>query len=135
MTDLEMTKLCAEAIGLVPAEGEFRDRDIWGQKTELSPGVYMTRYLPYDPLNDGVQAMTLLERFNLSVTWFTSGDAEVTHYAPPQDIADVRTEGPLKRAIVECVAKMQAATLTSTYPSAPAPTSENSARSDPSSPL
>jgi hypothetical protein len=102
MTDLEMTRLCAEAMGIT------------GWLTEDDPMVTNEQgefIEPYDPLHDDAQAMALVKKFALILepdglpakewavhVWYT---------------ADIRwgvvTNKYLNRAIVECVAKMQAA--------------------------
>ena len=60
MTDLEMTKLCAEAMGLelfqVPEYGDVLF--IVGDQCEYGN-------VPYEPLEDDAQAMALVKRFNL----------------------------------------------------------------------
>jgi hypothetical protein len=83
MTDPEMTKLCAKAMDVDPA---------W----------------PWRPLHDDAQAMTLVKKHQLRVhppeingspRWWVLNNEE-THGAESDD---------LNRAIVKCVAKMQAA--------------------------
>lgn len=97
MTDLEMTlemtRLCAEAMGLewvadwlVCPKGDDHDySDTYG----------------YDPLHDDAQAMALVKKFKLILArrHVMSDDNTVTVF---------RDQGE-NRAIVECVAKMQAA--------------------------
>jgi predicted NAD/FAD-dependent oxidoreductase len=63
----------------------------------------------YDPLHDDAQAMALVKRFRLNVT--VSGD---TYWDVDNDDGSGRRfadamQHDLNRAIVECVAKMQAA--------------------------
>ena len=112
MTDLEMTKLCAEAMGL---EYVFdgpemlvrigKARDAYTKKPLFN--------VLYDPLRDDAQAMALVKKFGLTVdpqedkppfTWrvvvSNDGDWNNQIFAQGSD---------LNRAIVECVAKMQAA--------------------------
>jgi hypothetical protein len=86
MTDLEMTRLCAEAMF---------DRLAWEQ-----------RLFDYDPLHDDAQAMALMKRFDVlrssptTVYTFAHCDEDGTPYYHSND--------DLNRAIVECVAKIQA---------------------------
>lgn len=99
MTDLELKKLCAEAL--------------WGPDKVRSPTTGTDKNCcyffngfdfgaEYDPLNDDAQAMALVKKFQLNVNW--CGDWEVT----PQGAGSGESLD-LNRAICECVAKMQAA--------------------------
>jgi hypothetical protein len=94
MTDLEMTKLCENAMGLDSTKEDARRKRLDGawrtyQETE------------YDPLHDDAQAMALVKKFKLILArrHVMSDDNTVTVF---------RDQGE-NRAIVECVAKMQAA--------------------------
>lgn len=102
MTDLEMTKLCAEAMGLhivkvMPAIVIVSD-----DKTEIES-------YGYDPIENDAQAMALVKRFEIAPLWMPkqgAWEAWLPHSKtawPPTYSLD------LNRAIVECVAKMQAA--------------------------
>jgi len=95
MTDLEMTKLCAEAMGI----------RVW---KETKPGGF-SRYRDemkhsYNPIHNDAQAMALVKRFGLSISWPKGQVVTVmsleTRFAESKDY---------NRAIVECVAKMQQA--------------------------
>lgn len=104
MTDLEMTKLCAEAMG-IRIEHEQHDRAYF---------IYhpMDNDVPlfaiYSPLHDDAQAMELVKKFNLEIIppplraihkWrAVTGDAKAISGSADN----------LNRAIVECVAEMQA---------------------------
>lgn len=104
MTDLEITKACAEAIG---------------ESVRLSPYGHMEiegGIIPYDPLHDDAQAMALVKRFGLTLdpaediapfTWRVcvskDGDWEKQVLAESAD---------LNRAICECVAKICTSTST-----------------------
>jgi hypothetical protein len=95
MTDLEMTKLCAEAMGISIApwpNGGFR---IVGQ------------HRLYNPLHDDAQAMALVKRFKLQTLpnrahsgWWVAGGLPKDAIGNPE----------LNRAIVECVARMSGGT-------------------------
>jgi hypothetical protein len=116
MTDLEMTKLCAEAMGLQVHGGLYdssaKGRELWihhanGSRTE------------YDPLHDDAQAMALVKKFNSCMRIRYNTVIETDEIAPPY--WEVRNYYPaqppnyggfgrnvdLNRAIVECVANMQ----------------------------
>jgi hypothetical protein len=94
VSDLEITKLCARAMG-------------W--KVKLNP----LTYIWYNPLHDDAQAMAVVKKLNIQI-----GRVIVAHNPRILDwevwINFDRTNSAhspnLNRAIVECVAKMQAAT-------------------------
>lgn len=109
MTDLEITKLCAEAMGLHYKTHENNDDVNFN-----FPGVYLYDdganmwHESYSPLYDDAQAMALLKRFRLEIfgayapRWsVTRLNDDVAQVAPTIQSAD------LNRAICECVAKMQ----------------------------
>ena len=105
MTDLEMTRLCAEAMGLHPSPyGEDRLEVV----TWHGPDGEHPTYRIYEPLNDDAQAMALVKKFVLHIEWLATKDWAVDYgsRANPQHIA---CNPDLSRAIVECVAKMQSA--------------------------
>ena len=95
MTDLELTRLCAEAMF---------DRLEWEQ-----------RLFNYDPLHDDAQAMALVKKFRLLIELNPNilgrqvrvSGSEIASDIPPFDKCNYETA--LNRAICECVAKMQAA--------------------------
>ena len=99
MTDLEITRLCAEAMGY----GYEQATNI-GLIRLTDTGHY------FDPLHDDAQAMALVKRFHLHIgktlrlpnhpfgKWFVS---KTDQFEVPGD--------DLNRAICECVAKMQQA--------------------------
>ena len=99
MTDLEITKLCAEALGY--------DRFEW-QTAGIVTGSDQPICLPegrirYDPLHDDAQAMALVKKFHLGLAW--------------SDYCSVYEQGngangsndSVNRAICECCAKMMLA--------------------------
>ena len=104
MTDLEITKLCAEAMGLqhhVPRDafdGEFWVMVI-GYSIEDIP--FVSRY---DPLHDDEQAMALVKKFRLSVFF----DHENGHWCVSLDLTgeDI-CNADLNRAACMCVSKME----------------------------
>lgn len=97
MTDLEMTKLCAKAMGLkLDADGDYIS---WGSPVK------------YDPLHDDAQAMALVKHFRLDISGDVRPEPEsepIWVVASPNLFPDADGED-LNRAIVECVAKMQSA--------------------------
>lgn len=101
MSDLEMTKLCAEAMGI-----KCRVVDDCYIEAQVEP----TYWIGYAPLMNDEQAMALVKRFGLSPM--------VVHYDSKGKIWSVSDidgnchgglhDDDLNRAIVECVAKMRA---------------------------
>ena len=110
MTDLEMTRLCAQALfGKVVQR--HKDGPVFGY-TERSEGdtLYCSE-VKVDPLRDDAQAMALL------ILLLKSGERVVieNNERGTQPILVFRNsvypvwdEGQLRRAVVECVAKIQA---------------------------
>ena len=94
MTDLDMTKLCAESMGLL-AEKDGR---------------VLIGLTPYDPLHDDAQAMALVKLFQLTIDRpDDDGDWGATFYGAEGDNPVCSCRKDLNRAIVECCAKIQAA--------------------------
>ena len=89
MTDLEITRLCAEAMG-------YHYMNDTG-----TPAMILTQEGLYRPLHDDAQAMALVKKFNLHIGKWDSGWA--CEYR-----GQVSTNADLNRAICECVAKLQA---------------------------
>lgn len=129
MTDLEMTKLCAEAIGFYENQEDFTDpggevfaelsdypvrqvsQSALGRSDPMSAGGVID---VYDPLHDDAQAMALVKKFDL-----TLGRVKYKNDASPIGDWMVCINGrllvddpDLNRAIVECVARMQESKLT-----------------------
>lgn len=101
-SDLEMTRLCAQAMGFV-------------EISNIPGGVLVCALLGaperYDPLHDDAQAMALLKRFRPMI--------DTRDVSPPWNVWDVIGCGQsvgsdLNRCIVECVAQSQAAKATAT---------------------
>ena len=98
MTDLEMIKLCAEAMGL--GKVDQKNGEPWAFNRDEGG------WHKYDPLHDDEQAMALVKKFDLNIC--RTGR---THQWHVEDF-DCEVWGNstgLNRAIVECVAKMQKA--------------------------
>ncbi len=109
MTDLEITKLCAEAIFLKmdhPIESRGELFICYHPLEEPLP-----LYHKYDPLHDDAQAMALVEKLGLGIFQRDDGSGD------PHALWDVTNKQEtifavadnLNRAICECVAKMQKA--------------------------
>ena len=129
MTDLEMTRACAEAIGWKhlgavgvepPKRGEPDPKGLWclsgGNDWWVNPQGYNVcapcSGIP-DPLHNDAQAMALHKRFLLDTLWDGS-KYTVYVWKPNIKMKDrIRaTHTDLNRAIVECVAKMQKEKIT-----------------------
>ena len=67
MTDLEMTRLAAEAMGYLhhPATGGYPCVQQIGSRFNFIEAPSENQYPPYDPLHDDAQAMALARRFPL----------------------------------------------------------------------
>ena len=96
MTDLELTKRCAEAMGL--------NYNISGEYISIAPSGEGAKFWRYDPLHDDAQAMALVKKFRLEssfgIEWTVIGGDPVAR-AQNQD---------LNRAIVLCVSSLTAHT-------------------------
>ena len=100
MTDLEINRLCAAAMGgwvvvngIVYRAGEF---DADGHRPE------------YNPLHDDAQAMALVKKFRLNMGHLSKGWCKVFTAPFERGIYEGEAQD-LNRAICECVAKMQKA--------------------------
>lgn len=99
MTDIEITRLCAEAMGekiVYPDD----DNERLPLATENERGANL-----YDPLHDDAQAMALVKRFTLHAVYEAAD--RVWHCVTLQHGFYGRSP-ELNRAICECVAQMQA---------------------------
>ena len=98
MTDLEITKLCAEAMGLTRVEGVMHN------------GVRVGFYDPaihYRPLHDDAQAMALVKKFKLQIETHYDGDG--WWLAKTKGSHSDLMCSNLNRAICKCVAETQKA--------------------------
>jgi hypothetical protein len=98
MTDLEMTKLCAEAMGFPCFKndlGRWVEANVMGSV--------------YDPLHDDAQAMALVKRFCLDIECYAREPVWTVLFDDNERYSKVRECTDLNRAIVECVANMQKA--------------------------
>lgn len=98
-----MTRACAEAIGLI-IDPEFPEWVSWkdAETGAISEAVW-------NPLGDDAQAMALVKKLNLSIS--RGGEATSRPWWKVSAAYPNRfqcSNADLNRAIVECVAKMQA---------------------------
>ena len=107
MTDLEITKLCAEAMAL-----EFKvARELWCGNS--APLAVWTKNGEYQPLHDDAQAMALVKRLELWIQPPRQGHLSgtpsdywfVAHSAKGGDSRSL----DLNQTICECAAKIQKA--------------------------
>ena len=102
MTDLEITKACAEMIGYP----EYVNPD--GRATKPVPPRILVLLMDqnatpelYDPLHDDAQCFALVKKFNLMLLWLEPQQLWSINFG-------VTRNQDLNRAICECVAKMHA---------------------------
>jgi hypothetical protein len=100
MTDLEMTRLCAEALGLTVG------KRCHAARPEL--GVWTEEHGSYFPIHSDVQSMALIKKFKLALLFDEQGHPPYWRVSDCFDTVEVKGQD-LNRVIVECVAKMQAA--------------------------
>lgn len=112
MTDLEMTKLCAEAMGLEP----YREHGIAQNSSPWSIFIVDKTqgrgYSHYDPLHEDEQAMALVKKFQLQIQPPWARANRDWRVGDKDNVLSDPHSPDLNRAIVECVAKMQAAKAT-----------------------
>lgn len=98
MTDLEMMRRCAEAMG-------YRVTHEYGGHLMLSHH-FPDGSTAYNPITNDEQVMALVKKFHLFVTWHEGSGA----WCVDIDAEYHRVyNADLNRTIIECVAKMQAA--------------------------
>ena len=98
MTDLEITRLCAEALGVHLCDGYDSPKALYTRQDCRSIDGFEVQYRP---IHDDAQAMALVKKFVTVVLKRREGDWSINlHLARSAD---------LNRAICECVAKMQQA--------------------------
>lgn len=97
ISDLEMTRLCAQAMGIRLFN--------CGHGDEIMTGAVSSGRI-WRPLTDDAQAMALVKRLKLRILEWNLEHAQVT-WQPALGGTFTQGVGPLNRAIVECVAKMR----------------------------
>ena len=100
MTDLEKTYMCAEKMGYAV---ELLHRNHGAMSAYWSHKVNGQEYCP---LTDGAEAMALLEKFKLKITWHYGENVVRAIYTNVTPDIDSGYQPNLKRAIVECVSKI-----------------------------
>ena len=105
MTDLELTRLCAEAMGI---EICARHSHLWPHYFDGSINEW-GEDVRYDPLHNDAQAMALVKKMDLRINRERHGTRYAVHTAQYQNMI---MDADLNRAICECVANMQKAKTT-----------------------
>ena len=113
MTDLEITRLCAEAMGYT-----FVEEYGWPAGTITYLGDFGEKHYYWRPLHDDAQAMALVKKFDLYIHPGTLNRETVWHVERIEVLESGAVDDrccayapSLNRAICECVAKMQSATI------------------------
>lgn len=105
MTDLEITKACAEAMGLkiIATAGDGPDVYVEGPSYPGRQGYDIYFF------NDDAQAMALVKKFGLLIGRgnFVTKRRIVMFPGKPESAAMCESETEINKAICECVAKMQ----------------------------
>ena len=94
MTDLELTRLVADAMDIKPDASLVKSVNY----------DYALAYSGYNPLQNDAQAMALVKKFRLTIELSYDGWWVCT---PEQKISSEVMIDDLNRAICECVAKMR----------------------------
>jgi len=111
MTDIELTKLCAAAMGYA-ARDDSMDEFIDGippnglcVRDKKAPPIRQVFY--YDPLHDDAQAMALVKKLDLSIArGGQATDSPWWRVTSAQWLRRAGSNADLNRAICECVAYM-----------------------------
>ncbi len=103
MNDIEITKRCAEAMGLTVWPEKHSDGLFVDGRGPVLQGTFSTLW---NPLTNDAQAMALVKKFVLHIEWLATKDWSVDFGSRAQ-IQFVACNSDLNRAICECVAKMQ----------------------------
>lgn len=107
MTDLEITRLCAEAMGMEVTYVNWPEPETDRSKKVIHAKFPDEKPIHYYPLHDDAQAMALVKRFTLEPRW--NIERQKWLVSKSYRIDPSAWSGNLNRAICECVAKMQAA--------------------------
>ncbi|MHB8413889.1 MAG: hypothetical protein ACYDB1_00645 [Acidiferrobacteraceae bacterium] len=106
MTDLEITRLCAEAMNFHYRVTEPGSEEFAGisESRVIIPDNFGCQGCVYKPLTDDAQAMALVKKVGLVLGRFRDG-----HWTVDGPGSVVARSDDLNRAICECVARMQLA--------------------------
>ena len=115
MTDLDITRLCAEAMGygitkLPASEPAVRVFEMCDGLVDLDANEFA-----FDPLYNDAQCFALVKKFEISIAWSWVSQVGCMARAEAEHDEDKRHDNiscrykNLNRAICECVARMQQA--------------------------
>lgn len=110
LTDLEITKLCAEAMEdppSLPGSSEIWDVDICYLPGTGSQKITQRVRSAYDPLRNDAQAMALVKKLNLCIMPPTARADERWGCSLYPNIWIASDANDLNRAICKCVARIQ----------------------------
>lgn len=120
MTNIEMTKLCADAMGLTLLPAYRKGTILYDEGQHDWNGLMYSKdgdreYLfvhsgAYDPLHDDEQAMALMKKLRLRVAYNIFVGCWVASTLPDNETGDkeARFDESLNAAIVKCAAQAQA---------------------------
>ena len=110
MDDLEITKLCAEAMGYKIDYSSTAGGGAGNTGFDMDGAAVLDWHngITFNPLHDDAQAMALVKEFYLNIL---SDPSQVSYWEVnnPYDFEATTRNDVLNRAICECVAKMQEA--------------------------
>ena len=104
MDDLEITRACAEAMGIALTE---LDGLFTYPHPKMAKTITPTFRVTYDPLHDDAQAMALVKKFE--IMWSSAWSAYTFLNCDEDGTPEYSYSDNLNRAICECAAKMQKA--------------------------
>mgnify|MGYP001613955048 CR=1 FL=1 len=109
MTDLEITKACAEAMGLSHIRTDYESGGFMHDDTNTLKCNICNEYaIAYDPLHDNAQAMALVKKLSLYISGHGGAPGHTRYWQVSEDdLSYGPADLDLNRAICECVAKMQ----------------------------
>jgi len=107
MTDLELTKACAEAMGIHLAEHCGDKLPQWAHRAWPDPDDNKGLY-GYDPLHDKAQCLSLIETFHMTITRVDSIDGYWRARAWVGSLSYEADANSLNRAVCTAVANRPA---------------------------
>ena len=101
MGDIEITQLCAEALGysVMPHSNRKSSKDL----------IWIPNGGNWNPLTNDAQAMALVKRLNIAIQPYETNDDSIEYQASIQHESGdyMVSSADLNRAICKCVANMQ----------------------------
>lgn len=99
MTDLEITKACAEAVGYEVLPTKIKN---YCRVRIQYPSSHHD--VSYEPFSDGAQCFDLMKKFGLHAIWFIGSRGAIWSVTYPR--THPTASSSLNRAICECVAHL-----------------------------